>query len=573
MKTYMATFTIRAKSVKYLCVLVLCWTCLAGWAQPQYTTNFPTATSASNIPFQNTTNNKVQWLYKPADFGSAPAGFINKIYFRNQFSMLPVICSFTDFTVKMGESTMSSLPPGPWITAGMNTVFQANTFNVWPITGDWIPVVLQTPFYYDNTKNFIVEASQAGYSVGFNVMQGALNGRSLYGSLGSLLANPQNYLCEFGFDITMGSTDASIESVNLSDSICAGIQPVSVILKNNGPSILTSLTINWKINNMAQPLVNWTGSLGMGQTQLVSLGNYSFSPSVSYNFLASCYQPNGLPDPNTSNDTLQKNNIWVNPVPTVTPQSNAYSICLGDSVNIHVTLTGAAPWLLEYVYNGQTYPLQTNSSIFTISFLPVIATTYPVFFNFAKDKSGCNAASLPNISVQVKPVPAVSLGPDQAVKASGNIFLDAGPGFSSYLWNTGATTQTITVPGHTLGAGVHPFWVRVTNTSGCPASDTVLVDVIDDIGTGPLPGRNPELKIFPNPSSGKVEIQLQDACNTIVQVNLLSYDGKTVYTTDGKPDMDNRMPLDLRHLNKGMYLIRVITDHGTFHGKVLIQNN
>jgi gliding motility-associated-like protein len=45
--------------------------------------------------------------------------------------------------------------------------------------------------------------------------------------------------------------------------------------------------------------------------------------------------------------------------------------------------------------------------------------------------------------------------------------LDAGAGFSSYQWSTGATTQTISVsmPGQ--------YWVTVTNDQGCQRTDTV----------------------------------------------------------------------------------------------------
>lgn len=44
---------------------------------------------------------------------------------------------------------------------------------------------------------------------------------------------------------------------------------------------------------------------------------------------------------------------------------------------------------------------------------------------------------------------------------------DAGPGFSNYQWNTGATTQTISIsaPGQ--------YWVTVTNDQGCQRTDTL----------------------------------------------------------------------------------------------------
>lgn len=541
-------------------------------AQPQYSVNFTTSASPSAIPFYSNTNNKAQWLFYHTDFPSAPSGFINKIYFRNDMIMIPVLCNFTDFQIKMGSSSLTALPPGPWITAGMNTTYSASNFQVAPLVSNWIPVVLQTPFYYDNTMNFIVEASHTNYTVGFMLMQANMNARSLFGNVSSLLANPQNYLCEFGFDLTFGSTDISIESVNLSDSLCSGIHPVSIIIKNHGPSLLSNATLNWKINNIAQPPVNWTGSLGIGQSTLYNLGSFQFAPSTSYNFIASGQNPNNLPDLNTSNDTLIKNNIWSNAAPTVSVSGGAPSICLGDTLSVQLSFGGTPPWKVGYTAFMVPDSVQSNTSPITLLFQPTMSGNFNFVVTSLKDATWCSASSLPSIQVQVKPVPSVSLGPDQAVKASGFIFLDAGPGFSNYLWSTGAITQTITIPAHTVGGGPHIFWVQVTNSAGCSAADTVVVDVIDDIGTGLMPGQNPEIKIFPNPSSGMVEIQLPDACHSIVQVNLLSYDGKTVYSTDGKPDMDNRMPLDLSHLGNGVYFIRVVTDQGACQNKLLLLN-
>jgi uncharacterized delta-60 repeat protein len=54
----------------------------------------------------------------------------------------------------------------------------------------------------------------------------------------------------------------------------------------------------------------------------------------------------------------------------------------------------------------------------------------------------------------------------------------------SFVWSTGATTQTITLsPSQTT-----PYWVRATDAKGCISSDTVIVNVIDvSCGT---PGNN-----------------------------------------------------------------------------------
>ena len=72
--------------------------------------------------------------------------------------------------------------------------------------------------------------------------------------------------------------------------------------------------------------------------------------------------------------------------------------------------------------------------------------------------------------------PFVHLQNDTTIYTDQSIVLDAGPGYS-YLWNTGATTQTITVNGATAGIGLHNYSVTVTNGLSCAATDNINVTV------------------------------------------------------------------------------------------------
>ncbi len=87
-----------------------------------------------------------------------------------------------------------------------------------------------------------------------------------------------------------------------------------------------------------------------------------------------------------------------------------------------------------------------------------------------------------NIVVMAPPV--VNLGSDRSICPGSSATLDAGAGFYSYLWSTGATTRTITV----LAAGT--YTVTVTKY-GCSASDAVNVTVM----SGPNVALGPDVTI------------------------------------------------------------------------------
>ncbi|SHN32841.1 gliding motility-associated C-terminal domain-containing protein [Chitinophaga sp. CF418] len=73
-------------------------------------------------------------------------------------------------------------------------------------------------------------------------------------------------------------------------------------------------------------------------------------------------------------------------------------------------------------------------------------------------------------SIVVLDPPVVNLGPDQRMCAGGTTVLDAGSGFSSYKWNTGATTQQINV----TAAGT--YQVEVSN-GGCTTTDDITINI------------------------------------------------------------------------------------------------
>ncbi len=220
--------------------------------------------------------------------------------------------------------------------------------------------------------------------------------------------------------------------------------------------------------------------------------------------------------------------VTVNPLPIIT--SNDTTICAGQSAMLKAT--GAT----TYIWNGVT----PGNSI-TVS--PNINSTYTVIGT----KLGC--LSIPfTVQVTVNPAPIVYLGPDKTMKDSA--VLDAGPNLTFYhWWPNGENTRKITVKKDGI------YWVKVTNSFGCTASDTIMVTII--VSTNEINDKY-KISVSPNPTSGLINISFQGAPTSMVQIidNLgkLVVEDKTIV-----PDCVIRT-LSLKNFPPGTYYLRIVGD-------------
>jgi hypothetical protein len=91
--------------------------------------------------------------------------------------------------------------------------------------------------------------------------------------------------------------------------------------------------------------------------------------------------------------------------------------------------------------------------------------TYSVQVTNINGCTGTDAAS-----VTIYPVPMINLGSDINI-CGGSIVLDAGISGASYSWNTGASTQTISV------SSSGTYSVSVTDANGCSGNDAINIGV------------------------------------------------------------------------------------------------
>src|SRR5690606_2402616 len=98
--------------------------------------------------------------------------------------------------------------------------------------------------------------------------------------------------------------NAGITSLVSPLNFCAGNHPVQIEIVNSGTATLTSATINWELDNIAQPAINWSGSLAMGAKTTVTLNNNVTFGTAARTVKAWTSLPNGLADTVNNDDTL-----------------------------------------------------------------------------------------------------------------------------------------------------------------------------------------------------------------------------------------------------------------------------
>ncbi len=318
------------------------------------------------------------------------------------------------------EFTATTFPPACWSTArgfiGVNTTTFTGTTTGW------------------GSANYLYTAS-LGKAARINLYSNTKRDWLITPSI-DLGTTPGNY--DLGFKI--GVTDYA--STTIADSLGSDDSVAVVISYDDGAT--------WSSANI---LRTWTAANGAipGQNVIIPLTNVSGIIKVA--FYATEGTINDAPDYDVYIDSVTLN---VNTTPPCTPPvvalGNDTAICVGSSLTLDAGNAGA------------TYLWSTGATSQSISV--TAAGSYSVAVTNA---GGCTGYD--TINVSTNPLPVVALGNDTTFCAGGSLTLDAGNAGASYLWSTGATTQTISVN----ASGTYS--VTVTTAGGCIGRDTMNVTV------------------------------------------------------------------------------------------------
>ena len=160
----------------------------------------------------------------------------------------------------------------------------------------------------------------------------------------------------------------------------------------------------------------------------------------------------------------------------------------------------------------------------------------------------CGSSPVP-VDVDLIPGITVTLPGDTILVVPFTFIIDAGGGFATYLWNTGETTQSITV---TTG---NIYWVTVTDANGCEATDSILVNYM--VGSENHSSED-ALELYPNPASGFITLGGLHASDGESKIIIQDLRGREMFSSVVS-GMNREARIDVSSLPEGVYLLSVIT--------------
>lgn len=226
---------------------------------------------------------------------------------------------------------------------------------------------------------------------------------------------------------------------------------------------------------------------------------------------------------------------------------------------------------------GASYPYLSTDGSVTITGSTFNVTSYYYFYNWQLGGGGCPRPD-GEVTLYHQPAPTASFtGTPQAATAT-NLTVDFDATAStnaasatSFDWNFGdGSTGTGALTSHAYAAnGTYNVTLVVTGVCG---SDTLVVPVtVAGISVGETP-LDRSLVMYPNPTNGAFQFDLELGSAQPIQVKVLSATGQTVWSRNWDSALEiRRETVDLSACASGIYVVQVTTEDGVATRRISVQ--
>jgi C1A family cysteine protease len=175
-------------------------------------------------------------------------------------------------------------------------------------------------------------------------------------------------------------------------------------------------------------------------------------------------------------------------------------------------------------------------------------------------------------SINYYNTPQVKIGNDTSILEHHTISFEVNQGFIQYLWNDSSTNFSTTFSGLSLGVGIHPIWVQITDSNLCRNSDTLLLEVKTDASI--FNKQFNKLTVYPNPVKDEINFNLQILELSEVEIILTNALGQSVF----KQNMiintsQDKYRIQLPSLPSGNYQLQIKNKDIKLTEKIIIHQN
>ncbi len=450
-------------------------------AQPQYY-NSATVGSSNSFPFNQVAGKQVQLLYLPGEFSQptpAPAG--------TNITSISLLCSaalgpytYTDFVVKLGQSTITAFAAGDFYTGTLTTVFSRTSVVLSGVAGGWLTITLDTPYGYDPTKSLIVDIQQCG----------APGATGFSSSFFTTAENRRNWSvggCPFAYyganAVAYNFGITTTPACQLPAAAGTIIGPINVCKPTNGVvysvgAISGATSYVWSVPTGAT-IVAGSGT----NTITVNFGPTAVSGNISVYGTNICGNGTASTLPVTLNSP---------PVPVITGPA---SVCGYSAGNVYSTTAGMTSYTWTVSAGGMiTAGGTANSNTATVTWTTPGAQTISV--NYA-NAAGCSAATPTIFPVTVAPGPTMNVVPNQVVCNGSPTTATAFSGAAGLIFNwtnnnpsigLGASGTGNIASFNAVNSGGTPVTATVSVTPALPGASVQTVTGTLDVGDATIAG-------------------------------------------------------------------------------------
>ncbi len=396
------------------------------------------------------------------------------------------------------------------------------------------------------------------------------------------------------------TVDASISSIinplNGSSTCNSNVAP-KIILTNAGITTLTTAVVNFKMDALATQTLNWTGSLALNTSTVLTLNTFSGLSTAVHTFSVWVTSPNGGTDQNSVNNSLSS---------TFTVVTAPSAAALPFSERFEAVTFPPTGWLKTTV--NLLNATNTWSRVTNATGVPVVPVTtacakmdnYSGSINTSGQLDALRTPALnftsANSTLKLKFDVSHKIR-STTVTDTLNVYISTDCGGTwNKIYGKGGT-QLASVAGTIVGpytptldsqwrrdslslssyVGQPVVYLKFESRSGHGNNiyiDNVNIDNQTTTGLSILEETLPMLDVFPNPSAGIFLVNISNVNNNAsVIVNVINAFGQVVSSPLNLKGAANGIySVDLSHLANGIYFMNIHTESNKTITKKIIVN-